>query len=585
MSSESRHPRVLICDPIDDAGVEMLREHTDVDVQTGLSDDELLTVIPDYEAIIVRSGTQVTRDVIEHGLNLKVIARAGAGLDNIDVAAAKDHGIDVVNSPDANTLAVAEHAMGLMLAVARRLPRADVSLKSGKWAKKQLLGAGLAGKTLGIVGFGRIGRQVAIRAEAFGMRVVANQRRATPELDLEANIEPVDLTALLEHSDFVSIHVPLNDETRGLIGAEELARMKSTAYLINTARGGVVDENALLEALNTDEIAGAALDVFNEEPPTDSALVQHERVIATPHIAASTEDAQRAAATTVAEAIIDRLGSMEPQGILPLQVVPLAEVHPHEHVDPRRVDRMAKRLQEDRVLRNPPVVAEAEHGNIVLDGATRVAAFQELGFRDIVVQVTSPDAGLELGTWHHVIQNVEPTELIDELSDLKQTKIEPPPSDDPDATPGELLAYGGLCIVESVDGDRYAVDPKPGADWIEALNELTQAYIEQTTVSRTLESDRIRLAHQYPDMAAVVVFPEYTVSQVLQAAQAGRRFPAGITRFIIPERVLHADIEIDPLTREAPLHEKNRWLHEQLLEKNRQGKIRYYAESIYLLDA
>lgn len=585
MSSESRHPRVLICDPINDAGIEMLQEQADVDVKTDWSEDELLSIIPDYEAIVVRSATQVTRDVIEHGYNLKVIARAGAGLDNIDVAAAKEHGIDVVNSPDANTLAVAEHTLGLLLALARRLPRADVSLKAGEWAKKQLLGSGLAGKTLGIVGFGRIGRQVALRAEAFGMRVLVNQRRATPELSLDAQVEPVDLDKLLERSDFVSVHVPLNDQTRGLIGAEQLALMKPTAYLINTARGGVVDEDALLEALNDDRIGGAALDVFNQEPPVDSALVQHERVIATPHIAASTEDAQRTAATTVAEVILERLGDVEPEGILPLHVVPLDKVHPHEHVDPRRVTRMAERLQSDRVLRNPPIVAESDDGYIVLDGATRVTAFGELGYRDIVVQLTSPKSGLDLGTWHHVIRGIDPAELIDLLSKLELTSIAHPPSTDPDATLEELLAYGGLCLAEMANGTRYAVHPKPGADWIEALNELTKTYIEAATVSRTLESDRIRLSHQYPDLAAAVVFPEYTVSQVLQAAESGRRFPAGITRFIIQERVLHADIELDPLTDDAPLHEKNRWLHERLLEKNRQGQIRYYPESIYLLDA
>ena len=585
MSAESRHPRVLICDPINDAGIDMLREQADVDVKTGLSEDELLAIIPDYEAIVVRSATQVTRDVIEHGYNLKVIARAGAGLDNIDTAAATEHGVEVVNSPDANTLAVAEHTLGLLLALARRLPRADVSLKAGEWAKKQLLGSGLAGKTLGIVGFGRIGRQVALRAEAFGMRVLVNQRRATPELNLDANVEPVGLEELLERADFVSLHVPLNDQTRGLIGAEQLALMKPTAYLINTARGGVVDEDALLEALNSDQIAGAALDVFNQEPPAGSALVQHERVIATPHIAASTEDAQRAAATTVAEAILEHLGDVEPEGILPLQVVPLATVHPHEHVDPRRVARMAERLRQDRVLRNPPIVAESDDGYIVLDGATRVTAFGELGYRDIVVQVASTESGLDLGSWHHVIREVDPAELVDLLSKLDLTSLAHPPSNDPDATAEELLAYGGLCIAELADGTRYAVHPKPEADWIEALGELTQTYIEAATVARTLESDRLRLAHQYPDMAAVVVFPEYTVSQVLQAAESGRRFPAGITRFIIPERVLHADIEIDPLIADAPLHEKNRWLHELLLEKNRQGQIRYYPESIYLLDA
>mgnify|MGYP006277840805 CR=1 FL=1 len=586
MSSESRYPRVLICDPIDDAGIEMLREQAEVEVKTDLSHEQLLAAVPDYEAIVVRSKTKVTSEVIEHGFNLKVIGRAGAGLDNIDVAAAREHGVAVVNSPDANTLAVAEHTLGLLLALARRLPRADVSLKSGEWAKKQLLGSGLAGKTLGIVGFGRIGRQVALRAEAFGMRVLVNQRRATPELDLNADVEPVDLSTLLERSDFVSLHVPLNDETRGLIGAEELARMKSSAYLINTARGAVIDEDALLSALDGGEIAGAALDVFNVEPPTDTALIQHERVIATPHIASSTEDAQRAAATTIAEAILDRLQDVEVHGVLPVRVVPVQQVFPHEQVDAKRLDRMAERLREECYLRNPPVVTETDEGYMVLDGATRLSAIDRIGCRDVVVQVAPPTSELDLGTWHHVICGIDRDALFACLNDLSLTDLVNARTEaHADASLEELLAYGGLCIVETVDGEAYSVQPRPNVDWIDALNELTQAYLAAATVSRTLETDRIRLAHQYSDMTAVVVFPEYSVSQVLQVAQTGQRFPAGITRFIIPERVLHVDVELDLLTAEAPLHEKNRQLHERLREKNRQGKIRYYAESIYLLDS
>ena len=300
-------PRVLICDPIAEQGVALLREHFTVDIRTSLSATDLLDVIGDYDAVIVRSATQINSAVIAQGQNLKVIARAGSGLDNVDTAVAATKGIAVVNSPDANTLAVAEHTLALMLALARRLPRADWGLKAGKWEKKQFMGTGLAGKTLGLIGFGRIGRQVAVRARAFDMKILVNQRRLTPELGLAEGVTAVDLLDLLPTADFVSLHLPLTPDTAGMIGAAQLTLMQPTAYLINTARGGLIDEDALLAALQDGRIAGAALDVFVSEPAIDSKLAQHERVIATPHIAASTIDAQVAAAITIAEKIIEIL--------------------------------------------------------------------------------------------------------------------------------------------------------------------------------------------------------------------------------------------------------------------------------------
>ncbi|MCA9936102.1 MAG: hydroxyacid dehydrogenase [Ardenticatenaceae bacterium] len=296
-------PRILICDPIAAEGVALLREFADVDISPNLSSTELLAVIGSYEAMIVRSATRVSRAVIEQAQKLKVIGRAGSGLDTIDTAVAAARGIAVVNSPDANTLAVAEHTLALMLALARRLPRADWGLKAGKWEKKQFMGTGLAGKTLGLIGFGRIGRQVAVRARAFDMKILVNQRRFTPELGLAEGVTAVDLLDLLPAADFVSLHLPFTPDTAGMIGAAQLALMKTSAYLINTARGGLIDEDALLSALDDGRIAGAALDVFASEPAIDSKLAQHERVIATPHIAASTVDAQVAAAVTIAEKI------------------------------------------------------------------------------------------------------------------------------------------------------------------------------------------------------------------------------------------------------------------------------------------
>src|SRR6266545_1615571 len=253
-------PNILVCDPIHDDGIALLRQHTTVDIRPGLKREELEAIAGHYDALIVRSATKIPASVIEHGHKLRAIGRAGSGLDGIDVAAARARGIEVLNCPDANSLAVAEHAFALMLALARRVVLADESMKAGRWEKSKLVGSGLAGKTLAIIGFGRIGRQVAKRAQAFGMRVIVNQPRFTPELALEYGVEHSDLPNLLCEADFVTLHVPLRPATKGLLGPSELALMKPSAYLINTARG---------ETLDGERLAGAALDVFAQEPVVD----------------------------------------------------------------------------------------------------------------------------------------------------------------------------------------------------------------------------------------------------------------------------------------------------------------------------
>jgi phosphoglycerate dehydrogenase-like enzyme len=581
MKSESRRPRVLICDAIAEIGVEMIREHADVDVKTGLKQEELLKVVGDYEAVVTRSATQITAEVIEHGLRLKVIGRAGAGLDNIDVVAAQNREIKVVNCPDANTLAVAEHTMALMLALARHLPYADLSLKKGKWEKSKFMGTGLSGKTLGIIGFGRIGREVALRARVFGMKVLVNQRRPTPELNLEGDVESVDLLELLQASDFVSLHVPSNAETKSLIGAEQLAAMKPTAYLINTARGTVIDETALLAVLDAGHIAGAALDVFAEEPATNNVLAQHERVIATPHIAASTEDAQRAAAVTVAEKVLTVIREVRSENLLGLQVVPLDKVFPHEKVDLRRVEKLVRRFEVENRLSNPPVVAQAGDRYVVLDGATRTAALKELGYPHVIVQVAVAKEQLGLHTWMHAIRQTKPAHLIKLLQDLPEISLIETNSD---KVLDEMMEHGGLCHLQTIEGQVFLIQHVQGMNRLDALNKLTEAYIGAYNVTRTLTGDMGQLQHEIPDLAALMVFPEYSVDQVLQIAQAGRVLPAGITRFIIPGRVLRLNADLRHLKSDRSLSEKNEWLHQLLVDKLDKNKIRYYQEPVYLLD-
>lgn len=294
---------ILVTDKIDEEGITRLKEFANVDLAIGLKPPELLERIRNYEVLVVRSATKVTKEVIEAGKNLRIIGRAGAGVDNIDIEAAKAKGIKVLNTPEAPTEAVAELVVGLMLAWARRLPQADSSMKLGKWLKSELMGTELRGKTLGIIGTGKIGQRVGALAAAFGMKIVAQDCVVYPEFIAKTACEYTDLDTVLKEADYLTIHLPLTPETRHLIGRRELGLMKPTAVLINTSRGEIVDESALVEALTGGKIAGACLDVFSREPPVDSPLLKLPNVILTPHIGASTREAQRLAAILISEKI------------------------------------------------------------------------------------------------------------------------------------------------------------------------------------------------------------------------------------------------------------------------------------------
>lgn len=299
--------RVLVADKIHEDGVKLLREFAEVDVSTGLKPAELITKIGGCDILVVRSATKVTKEVIDAGKQLKTIARAGVGLDNIDVEAAKARGIKVINAPEAPTVAVAELVLGMMLSWVRHLPQADASMKAGRWEKAQLMGSELRGKTLGIVGTGRIGRAVGYKAKAFLMNLLVHDPSQSVEFMERTEAKYVDLDTLLRESDFVTLHVPLTSQTRHMIGKRELGLMKASAVLINTSRGGVIDETALAEALQQGKIAGACLDVYEKEPPVDSPLLRLSNVVLTPHLGASTVEAQRDAALIVARKIKEAL--------------------------------------------------------------------------------------------------------------------------------------------------------------------------------------------------------------------------------------------------------------------------------------
>jgi len=299
--------KILIADGLEEKGQAMLRAQAQVEDRNGISAQELRSILPEFDALIVRSRTRVTAELLEHAARLKVIGRAGVGVDNIDLDAARDHGIIVVNSPLATTVAVAELTMGLLLATARAIPRADAAMKQGKWLKKELEGIELQGKTLGLIGFGRIGREVAHRALAFGMRILAYDPLIPEDVIRQANVTPSSLETLLQRSDFISLHIPLTDETRNLLSTQAFAQMKTGVRLICTARGGIIDEQALLQALKEGKVAAAALDVFAVEPPALNELITHPNLIATPHIGAQTVEAQTRAAEMIAEEVLAAL--------------------------------------------------------------------------------------------------------------------------------------------------------------------------------------------------------------------------------------------------------------------------------------
>lgn len=303
--------KVLLTDGLEENGQAILREFAEVVNQPTITADELLKVVGEYDALIVRGRTKVIPAVFDAGTKLKVVGRAGVGVDNIDLNAAKQHKVTVVNSPLATTVAVAELTMGLMLSLVREIPRADNSLKSGKWLKKELEGAELYKKTLGIIGYGRIGQTVAKRALAFDMRVVAYDPLRPTEEICQDGCEPLTLEGLLAQADFISLHTPLTAQTRGMLGAEQFALMKNGVYLVDAARGGVVDENALLDALNSGKVAGAALDVFATEPQGATPLACHPKVVGTPHIGAQTVEAQQRAANDIATEVVRALRGEE----------------------------------------------------------------------------------------------------------------------------------------------------------------------------------------------------------------------------------------------------------------------------------
>ncbi len=328
--------KILVSDPLAEKGLEILRreKNCQLDLKPKLPPEDLKRIIKDYDGLIIRSGTKVTKEIIEAAENLKVIGRAGVGLDNVDLEAATKKGIIVMNTPGGNTISTAEHTISLILALARNIPQAYLSLQEKKWDRKKYTGVQLYGKTLGIVGMGRIGTEVAKRMLSFGMAVIVSDPFISLEKAEKLGVHLVESKDLFKKADFITVHVPLTEGTKHLIGKEAFSLMKKEVRIINCARGGIIDEAALLEAIKKGKVAGAALDVYEKEPPTDNPLLNLPQVVVSPHLGASTEEAQVGVAVEIAQQIVDafkgnvrnaaNLPSLEPEvlkGIKPYLVL------------------------------------------------------------------------------------------------------------------------------------------------------------------------------------------------------------------------------------------------------------------------
>ncbi|WP_025027721.1 phosphoglycerate dehydrogenase [Caldalkalibacillus mannanilyticus] len=332
--------KILISDPLSDDGIQALIDAPDVEVvrQTGLSEEELIEIIGEYDALVVRSQTKVTPAIIEHAKKLKVVGRAGVGVDNIDLPAATQHGVVVINAPDGNTISTAEHTFSMLMSLARRIPQAYHKLKNQVWDRKSFVGVELNGKTLGIVGLGRIGTEVAKRAKGFNMKVVAFDPYLTPEKAEKLGIQGASLDEVLAAADFITVHTPLIKETKHIISYDQFNKMKDGVHILNCARGGIINEDALYEAIKNKKVAGAALDVFEEEPATNHPLLDLPEVIATPHLGASTVEAQENVAIDVSIEILHVLRNEPFKNAVNLPSIPahvLKKVEPYFHLSER----------------------------------------------------------------------------------------------------------------------------------------------------------------------------------------------------------------------------------------------------------
>ncbi len=566
-----RRPRILVTTNIEQSAVEILESAADVDVKLNLAREELLQILPDYEALVVGPSQQVDTQIIEYGYRLQIIGCIGSHIDNINVSTARDMGIRICHVPGGNTVAIAEHTISRMLQLADRFG-------DGR----------LAGKTLGLVGFGNVSQQVAIRAQAFNMKVLTNQPRLTPELVYSSGVEKTDLVDLLAQSDFVSLHVPFTPETETIIGASELANMKDTTFLVNTGHTDLIDEMALFLTLESGKLAGVALSSFpagiDNIDPISAKLRQHGRVIVSQHITAIIKQHKPSLAITVAQEISEILSRKGVDEALALELVPVDQVTPHEQIDDKRVSRLMSRLEADGLLVNPPITTFWKGRYVILDGATRFTALKRLGYSYIIVQtVHGQQSDFELHTWYHAISHDEKScaDLLQTLRQINGLRLIPLSGK---AIRSALRDSRTLCYFLDKNGATTLVQEIEGADRLTVINDLVDTYSRWGDVERTLTTDLSRLLAQYPHMQAVAVFPQFQPEDVFDAASYDQLLPAGLTRFVIPGRILRLNADLRRLKADESFSAKRAWFSRFLTDKIARSRLRFYEEPVVLLD-
>jgi len=410
--------RVLVCDNLAQEGVDILKAAAgiEVDVKPKVPPEELAGIIGEYDGIIIRSGTKLPEEMLAKATNLKCIARAGVGVDNVDVPAATKRGIIVMNTPGGNTISTAEHTFALMLALSRNIPQANRSLRAGEWDRKRFTGSQLAGKTIGVIGLGRIGVEVVKRAKAFEMNVIGCDPYAYSGIAEQYHIKVVQkLEDLLAEADYITVHTPLNDQTRGMIGAAEFALVKPGVRVINCARGGIIDEEALFDALESGKVAGAAIDVYTSEPPTDRRLVEHPKVVATPHLAASTKEAQISVAVDAARQLTDALQDRQVKYALNL---PYLDERERVEVEPyvalaRRLGSVAAQLSTGEMQRIRVVYSgEAVRKDTAMVTASMLAGIVSTIAPETVNLVNAPVLAKERGIGVEEVKSSETTDFV-----------------------------------------------------------------------------------------------------------------------------------------------------------------------------
>ncbi|MFQ5419793.1 MAG: pyridoxal-phosphate dependent enzyme, partial [Anaerolineae bacterium] len=569
-ATAARKPAALVCTEMDEAAMAVLAKTAVLDHKPHLSPEELISQIGGYQAVIVDGKTRITDQIIEYGFDLRAIGVIASRLDNVDVSAVRDMGIAICHAPTGSAVAIAEHTLARMLMLSNQFG-------DGR----------LAGKTLGLVGFGRIGQQVARRAQAFDMNVLVNQPRLTPELALSAGVQAADLMDLLRQSDFVSLHVPYKTETSAIIGAVELAAMRSSACLINTGHTELVDESALSAALADGRLAGAAISSLPPEAdspaPAAIRLRQHKRALVSPHVTAIIGGQRRDMALHVAQQITKILAQKQANETLSLELVPIEQVLPHEQIDDKRVARLMGRLEDDGRLVNPPVTAFWHGRYIILDGATRFTAFKRLDYPHVIVQVVQPEqTGFELHTWYHAISNDQPAAHL--LAHIEKIEGAILTAVSREQAQTALRENAALCYFLDKDGNFTLVQSHSNAERLDVMNALVAGYTAWGNVERTLLTDLPRLLAQFPQMTAVAIFPQFRPETVFDVASQGKLLPAGLTRFVIPGRILRLNAELARLKNDESLTAKRAWFNRFLEEKLARSRMRYYEEPVILLD-